>query len=38
MDSLRLRKDRPSSLVTGEKTTIPSIVNDSPAEATLGSG
>ncbi|KAB1948170.1 hypothetical protein F8227_07090 [Brevibacterium linens ATCC 9172] len=36
MDSLRLRKGSSVLLVTGEKTTIPvTIVNDSPAEATL---
>ncbi|SMX88214.1 hypothetical protein BI49514_02119 [Brevibacterium iodinum ATCC 49514] len=36
MDSLHLRKGSSVLLVTGEKTTIPvTIVNDSPAEATL---
>lgn len=36
MDSLRLRKGSSVLLVTGDKTTIPvTIVNDSPAEATL---
>ena len=36
MDSLHLRKGSSILLVTGEETTIPvSIVNDSPAEATL---
>jgi hypothetical protein len=36
MDSLHLRKGSSVLLVTGEETTIPvTIVNDSPAEATL---